>query len=110
MWGVSLHCEESEGAEIKDGGQILKVSWNSRKKRQPLDSAFETETAEKGQQWTRERKDSLGLLQKRALPLCVAPSSCSDNSLMCVADSCWVCELLSKGFSFRLAVPISSTV
>lgn len=60
-WGSNVggltpfYSEESEGAEIKDGGQLLKVSWNYRKKRQPLDSAFETEMAEKGQQWMRGR-------------------------------------------------------
>lgn len=27
----SVYSGESEGAEIKDGGQLLKVSWNYRK-------------------------------------------------------------------------------
>lgn len=42
--------------------------------------------------------------------LCVAPLSCSEGALMCLAGSVWLRELLIKGFSSSLAAPFPSVV
>lgn len=42
--------------------------------------------------------------------LCVAPLSCSEGTLLCLAGSVWLCELLIKGFSSSLAAPFPCVV